>query len=88
MGLHAQSMDLVKCLIEKGAVLNLINKSYVNLPWVSCIKRRQILKLRGVNKQQTVPEGVNLLHLQNGDLRICMSFGVVGDLLLGTSCTV
>lgn len=89
VGLHAQSVNKVKCLIDMGAVPNVIKKSFVNQNWVPRVKRRGFLKLRSANKQSIRSERDILLLLQIGDLRIYLWFKVVKDLtidlLLGTS---
>lgn len=79
VGLHVQSINTVKFNIYTGASPILIDESFVHPPWALRVKHRDFPNLRSANQQPIKSEGVILLHLQIGDLRIRVWFGVDGD---------
>lgn len=86
-GLHAQSMNKIKCLIDTGAGPNLNNRPSVQQTRTPRVKRRDILKARSASKRPIRSEKVIVLHFQIVNPPIRVWFEVVKalafDLLLG-----
>lgn len=87
MQLH--EITLVKWLIDTRGGPNLVSESLLRPGWTSCTKRRNLSMLKEVNKQPVCSNKVILSHLQVGDSRQHVWFGVFDnsaqDLLLETS---
>lgn len=76
IGLLAENGNRVERLIGTESGTKLINKFFVHPTLASHVKQRDFWMLRSANKQLSRSEGIVLLHLQIGDLRILVWFGV------------
>lgn len=76
-------------ILDTGAGPNLVDSQLLPLSWSSKVKPVADPGLTAAGKQTITVEGVILLHVQLGDLRVRVWFGVVKNLavsvLLGTS---
>lgn len=89
--LNAQNKNKLIILNRTSAGPNLVNRSILQATWKPRVKRRDFLVFGSANNQPITSQGVILLRLSIGNLRIRTWYGVVeipgGDLLLGTPFT-
>lgn len=80
VGIKLHKMTLVEGLIGTGAGPYFVSESLLHPTWRSRIKHRNFVLLESANKQLVNSEKMILLQLPNGNLRVCVWFGVVGNL--------
>jgi len=89
VGVQASITHPVTCVLDTGAGPNLINKDFLPPSWTDKIRPAQDPGLIAATRQAVSIEGVILLHVRVGELRVRVWFGVVSKLavpaLLGTS---
>lgn len=82
-------MLAVARLVDTCADLNVGNKNFLQPAWRKSLKATKSTPLRIANRMVVSVERIEPLFVLMGDLRVCIWFGVVKnlviDLLLGTS---
>ena len=77
VGINSTVAHPVTSVLDTGAGPNLINKDFLPTQWHSNIRPMKDPGLVGATKQAVVMQGVILLHVCLGELRVRVWFGIV-----------